>query len=722
MDNLGSVWRKFHEERVEDLFGRFPGFYRAIVVETNDPLQFHRIRIIVPELHNFDLKDSPEKCPWAVPAPWLGGKNAGSWVSPIIGDIVWITWEKNHPYVPIWCGFAMGSRRKRYPMESIYIESPLSLNEDGTAADRPEDFLQEYLPKDFRPMSLGWRDRYGNFDVSRSVGYFPIEHDLTPSPVGQDAVSEVNFAVGNRPESNNPDQKYMIRGTKGGGYEIMSDVGYDWRRDGDFGEFVGDDEEDRDFEIEKFKYLTRLFNEDNPSGDDQRRHEIRTRSGHKFEMRDVGWAQDGGGRTGSEDAGQTKTRNGEYGEPRIISRNNSSDQRWIKVRTKGGMIFQAIDIGFHPEDDKFYKRQLINEVGVNADGEQDDEWTTRDARQIRIVSRYGSKFVIDDRGSDPVDAEGNGEVKANGLMLKTRRGWQSNGLGDNGEPTGFAFEINEKDELNTSRWYSAKSKIIELNDRHDYVMMCTDTNREISRPWQKLRENEFALRVAMTEDPEQDTYHLKLDKKHGYLRLKTASGGDNGRRSDSLSDAIVGLNQGLEARDGRVGADGAWVELVDVDDRGLWFSNRNELTVWRSSDTQFVAISDGENSIIVRNNESGPIQLFSLGDIEVVSQQNIALKSANRITMKATNEIVMEAGGSHAVLRPGVFGTDGTLSGATVLGRLPQAFPGTGAQSAAPVSGNALSPQPRNVSKIKPTDRAEVSGSFDEVDEQVIKE
>lgn len=727
MSNLNQVWQKFFNERTANLFERFPGWYRALVVETNDPLQVYRIRYKCPELHDFNLK--PEDCPWAMPAPNMGGKDAGSWISPCIGDIIWITWEKNHPYGPLWVGAADPSRRKRYPLESIFTKSPKAVKEDGSPDDKPEDFIKEYLPKDFRPMSWGNKDRYGNVEIRSAIGFFPDEHDLKPAPVGQDAISKSDFDKGDKPEINKPDRKFIADMTKYGFYNLSSDVGYYWKKDedGDFGEFKGKFDEDHEFEIKRYKYLTKLFNENEPNSEDrdQRRYEIRTRAGHKFEMRDVGWAQDGGGRSGCEDIGPTKSREDEYDTPRILSKWKKSDERWLKWRTKGGHLIQMMDAGFHPEEDNFYKRKLLEECGPDIDGEREGKWTERDARQIRIVTRHGFKFVLDDRGSDPKKAEEEESPHGNGWLFKSRRGYESN-TSSTTTSRGFAIEANDKPELNTTRWYTPKSKIIEMNDNLDYMMMCTDVKDDIAPEWENLNENEFARKVAMVEDPEKDTYHLKLDKANGYLRLKTAAGGDNSRRfkPGGLLPAEEGLNQGIESRDGRIGDNGAWTELVDIEHRGMWFSKKEKLGIWRSKTDkdQFIMINDGNNTIIIRNNEDGPMQFYCFGDIEIISEQNIALKAGNRITFKAGTDISFESGGQgHAQLTPNAWNMDVPDNAPRHNGFLPGAASGDGAQEDAGASSTPIDPEQVIQDTIEPKDRGVVgNGPFEEVDEKVI--
>jgi hypothetical protein len=603
---------------------------------------------------------------------------------------------------------------------------------DGSADEKPVDYLTDYLPKDFRPMGHGSQDRYGHADIHSSVGFFPIEHDLKPAPLGTDAISNKNFKIGSKPEVNDPDKKYIARVTKYGTYIIQSDVGYWWQRkdedengesnDDGFGEFYGDFDKDRPFEIQRYFGLTRLFNEGQPRSTDQRRHEIRTRAGHKFEMRDVGWAQANGGLNGCEKISDAKSREGEYGEPRVLSKHEDTDERWAKLRTKGGHLIQAMDMGFHPEKDEFYKRKLEEEVGPKPDGEEEHGWVERDSRQIRVVTRWGNKFVLDDRGTHTQKAHTEELPRGNGWMLRSRRSWETK----EGTPRGFAIEANDKDELNTTRWYTPKSKIIEMNDRKDYTMICTDVAGDIAREWQGLKENEFALRIAMTEDPEKDTYHLKLDKANGYLRLKTAAGGDNGRRAEPevLNTIGTGLNQGIEARDGRAGSDGPWCEVVDLEHRGMWWSKNEKMGIWRSKEDkdQYIVIHDGRNQLIIRNNENGPLQIFCQNDVQIIGR-NIALKADRKITFKAGQEIAFEAANSaHAKLTGNGWYQDVPDNATEHRGRLPGAEPGGGAQTSTGQGATVLNPEPLVQEKREPEDRAEVLNlHFDEVPERVVR-
>ena len=226
-----------------------------------------------------------------------------------------------------------------------------------------------------------------------------------------------------------------------------------------------------------------------------------------------------------------------------------------------------------------------------------------------------------------------------------------------------------------------------------------------------LRENEFATKAAMVEKPEEDTYHLKLDKRNGYIRVKTAAGGDNNRRPEpkAFADADGGLNQGLEARDGRFGSDGAWTELVDIEHRGLWLSKNEKMGIWRSKDEkdQYIMINDGKNTIVIRNNQEGPLQIFCQQDVQIIAGRNISLKATNRVTFKAGQEIAFEAGNNaHAVLNS---------SGWTQ--NVPDTAPSHPIGSGSTQVDN---PEPITQDKREPEDRGESLDKVDEVPEIVI--
>lgn len=674
-DNIGIVWSKFFSHRTRALWERFPGYYRAYVVETNDPLNMYRVRFKCPDMHDFSLK--AEDCPWAVASHDLGGFRAGRFSHPCIGDWVWITFERQHPYGPIWVGFANPTRRKLYTYPQIFQISPLSVNSSGLPQDAPEDYDTDYLPKDGRPMGHGWQDRYGTLDIHSSVGYFPIEHDSAPPPVEHDAIQDQQFTqLATRPLVNYPDKKYSARVTKYGHMLLMGDQGYYWKKEGDLGEFEGDFEEDEKFETKRWKYLQRLLNEDTPNtteGGDQRRILMMTRYGHRIECRDVGWAQLG--------PKPSKSRDGEYGEARVLSQEKEADHRWIKIRTKGGMLFQAYDKGFDPDSDKFIKRNLLLEQGASSEKE-DIYWAKKDARWIRIVTRYGLKLVLDDRGSNSTQADKRETPRGNGVLIKGRKTPSAKAMDKKGNPRGFYWEFNENDQANHTTWGSPLGQSVEMNDRYQYMMLSATLGKGFSSKWQGIKENEFIRKPTMIRDPEKRSYHLKLDHENEYLRLKTR-GGKGTKPLNSANPSGVGkkeINQGIEARDGSNG-DGPWVELVDCQHRGLWFSKKHQLGVWRAKKKRKMYMyMDEQNRDIVMYNREGPgkIILYANREVQIISNHNVNIRADGHIFMRAGRSIRMQAGGTTFTIVKNIL-TNTTINADRVNAYLCGAFPGGGA-------------------------------------------
>lgn len=655
-DNFHTIWDKFFKQRTSTLWTRFPGHYRAIVVETNDPLNMRRIRFKCPDMHDWNLQ--PNECPWAVPAPEMGSKRSGRWVTPYIGDVVWITFERGHPYGPIWTAAATPTRRKYYPLASVYQQSPISVDDQGQIADRPDDYDVDYLPKDGRPMSCGIQDRYGNLDISSAVGYFPSEHGGPPPPADFDQLQNMAFQQAQAiPVANSPDAKYMARVTKYGHMLLQCDQGYAWKVDGATGEFTGDSIRDEAFEIQRWKYLQRLINENTATGNDQRCQLMLTRYGTKFELRDTGWAQPG--------PISSKSRPSEYGNAVYLSKENVNDFRWAKLRTKGGWLLQAYDKGFDPQNDNFIKRALIDETGAKTERE-DVHWADRDARWFRIVGRHGYKFVIDERGTDPSDADKKENPRGNGILLKGRRtgGCKNDGPID-GDPRGFYFEFNENDDANHTTWGTPLGQAIEMNDATEYLSLSVNVGRDYARPYRGLEENEFLLEPTRARDPELNSYHLVMDHQNEYLRLKTRGGNGDAAR-DQVNPTALNIgdtHQGLEAHDG-VNGDGPWVELVDSEHRGVWLSRDKQLSIFRSKKDKklYIWLDDGSDNVVIYNNEdAGKVQIYG-GNVEIIAGNDISFQ-ANNINFKAKSKVKFSAGGNLLTLQDGKMSTTGDIYG-----------------------------------------------------------
>lgn len=650
-DGLDKVWQKFMGERNPSLFSRFSGGpYRAVVRETNDPLNQGRVRVFIPDLHELA---PPDKLPWAVVGYDKGGKGAGDWHNFTIGDLVWVAFERGHPYNIIVIGAADPSRIAAYPNQSIHTETPLRVRsekeQEFQTRGAPDDFIREYLPQDNRPMSWGSKDRYGNFVIYSSVGFFPKEHKKKSAPAGTDGVSQQKFNTSEKPPVvNDPDLKYVAYQTKYGHSFILSDIGYTWDQ-----EFKGDFNQDFKFESDRGKYLLRLYSENEPKERDQRRIEMRSRYGHKFEFRDVGWEQN---------------RPGEYTGAFQMGDGQGRDERWFKTRTKAGFLLQAIDTGSDPVNNINIRRLLKTEVGATT--EKEDQMGD-DRRMWRMITPYGYKFVLDDRGSDARDPVNKEEPRGNGFMVKGVR---------NGR--GFGIEFNEKDSMNRMMLYSPKGKTLVIDDKHEHITLCTDTSTSVSEevtPEGRYTDNHFATTSPLTWDFEANTWHLKLDKENRYLRLKTPQ------------------QAGIESRDGDAPC-GSWTESRDNDGRAVFMSRSDNLLVIRDKEEggihkKFIALDDNTQVIIIKNiDPNGKIQIVCpQGFVDVIAE-DVRVEAEKTISMKAGREICLEAAGSQFVVRGGHVGTNTELRARDITARTL-----TGTHTAIQIPLHPLAPAPPGV-------------------------
>jgi hypothetical protein len=206
--------------------------------------------------------------------------------------------------------------------------------------------------------------------------------------------------------------------------------------------------------------------------------------------------------------------------------------------------------------------------------------------------------------------------------------------------------------------------------------------------------------------------------------------------------AETGINQGFEARDGRSpafvpepqhipdnpnhnppdekedvpqtcvpnGGDGAWCEMVDIDNRGVWLSRKYKLGIWRAADNsdQYIVINDGKKQIVIRNGESGVLQIYCKGNVEVISEQNIALKAGGKISLKAGSTIDFEAGGAHMQLT----GSEFTKDIVDIAPEFKQGSGGVPAEDPAALIEDKRFPADRGIS---------TNGPFETVPERVIR-
>jgi hypothetical protein len=515
--------------------------------------------------------------------------------------------------------------RQYYTLPQIASITPTSIDNASTQS-KVKDYDEAYLPQDGRPMVYGYSDRYGNMDYSSSVGYFPKEHEIAPPSPELDPISKkILMAANVAPIVNKPDKKFMVRATRYGHMLMMGDQGYSWKKDGQYGDISNIEQDDIKLNANRFLYLQKLFNENQPdttiNGADQRRIEYRTRYGHKIEMRDVGWAQPG--------PKPSKSRQDEYSDPVYLSRETENDERWIKIRTKGGMLFQAYDKGFDPDKDNYVSRKLLDETSTDTE-QENIHWKNKDARFMRLVTRHGYKIVLDDRGSDDKAAEKLPNPTGNGILIKGRR-LMGCARGDGDKEVGYYWEFNENISTNHSSWGSPLGQQIEINDRYQYMMIASRMGDDWSMAHQGIKENEFLGKPMMNIDPEKKSHHMKIDLDNEYIRFKTrANNGAPPFKQVVVSGVAAGEeHQGLEARDGMNG-DGPWVEVVDCQNRGFWFSKKYALGVWRSANNTKMhqIIDDTNKKIVIQNNEdTGVIEIYCASNINIISDQDISIQA-----------------------------------------------------------------------------------------------
>lgn len=80
----------------------YNSFYRAYVVSTDDPLNLGRVQIRIPALHS---NLSGAVLPYAYPASMSGlGNQVGQFILPVVGSLVWVTFEYSDEHRPIYFG------------------------------------------------------------------------------------------------------------------------------------------------------------------------------------------------------------------------------------------------------------------------------------------------------------------------------------------------------------------------------------------------------------------------------------------------------------------------------------------------------------------------------------------------------------------------------------------------------------------------------------------
>jgi hypothetical protein len=82
---------------IKDEFGnrRFPGVYRGVVSQTDDPLNMGRVKLQVPQVMASAVTN------WAWGVNQVTGEPP---VTPSVGQGIWVMFEGGDPSFPVWIG------------------------------------------------------------------------------------------------------------------------------------------------------------------------------------------------------------------------------------------------------------------------------------------------------------------------------------------------------------------------------------------------------------------------------------------------------------------------------------------------------------------------------------------------------------------------------------------------------------------------------------------
>lgn len=100
MATIGELIQKYGVEYI----GRYYSNYRGVVIDNVDPNQMGRIFVMLPGIHD-GIRT------WARPKAMPGGLKYGlKWITPRIGEVVWVEFENGDPLKAIWnyYGWTMG--------------------------------------------------------------------------------------------------------------------------------------------------------------------------------------------------------------------------------------------------------------------------------------------------------------------------------------------------------------------------------------------------------------------------------------------------------------------------------------------------------------------------------------------------------------------------------------------------------------------------------------
>ena len=101
-------------ERGTEALGRFYSFYRGMVVENEDPNHMNSLQVAIPEIQGGILV-------WALPFGQHGRLQTGfKYLSPEIGDTVYVMFEYGNPSKPLWTYHGFGLDQIPEELDSPY--------------------------------------------------------------------------------------------------------------------------------------------------------------------------------------------------------------------------------------------------------------------------------------------------------------------------------------------------------------------------------------------------------------------------------------------------------------------------------------------------------------------------------------------------------------------------------------------------------------------------
>jgi hypothetical protein len=168
------------------------------------------------------------------------------------------------------------------------------------------------------------------------------------------------------------------------------------------------------------------------------------------------------------------------------------------------------------------------------------------------------------------------------------------------------------------------------------------------------------------------------------------------------------LNQGIEMRDGRKGS-GPWVEVVDAEHRGVWFSKKYQLSIMRAKKKRkmYMFMEEAKRRIVIFNGDkAGEVVIYAKGNVRIKTDSELMIDSGSSMTFRAKKIIAFQTDDAAMTLSNGLY-TSGVVNAERVNAILTNAKPGDGAGASA-AGGLRFGFQERPIlpKVLEPKDRA----------------